>query len=202
MLTINNLGSRMRILFLNCLVTFPTLYGCDFNSTGPDLEGATSEYYQALNESSFEKISSLYFDSVRVNEGIYSIVYSIGDFKHWFQWDSVFQPTYKVIEINRSDNEVNIIVSKKCVRTLFLNGEPTVTKETLTFKEGKIFSVQIKESISFNNKLWDENREDLVGWINENHPQLNGFIHDQSLNGGLNYVTALNLYQPSLQKNL
>ena len=40
-----------------------------------------------------------------------------------------------------------------------------------------------------------KNRDGLVNWIDENHPELNGFIHDQTENGGLKYLKAIELYR-------
>ncbi|MEO1051769.1 MAG: hypothetical protein AAFX87_14160 [Bacteroidota bacterium] len=157
----------------------------------------TKAYYSAKGESDFQKLSPMYLDSIRVSEGEYDMVYSVEDFHKWVAWDSVFKPSYKILEIKSQDSIVEINVAKDCIRTRFLNEEPTVSKEILTFSGDKIVNLEIAEYISFNEEKWVTNREKLVSWVAENHPKLNGFIYDQTKTGGLNYLKAMELYQAS-----
>lgn len=157
-------------------------------------EQLAQDYYQALDESDFTGIVRLQLDSVRVKEGQYTSVYSVGDYVNWFQWDSVFQPSYKILDMRTTEEGIEIKVSKDDPRIQFLNERPLVTKEQLQIKAGKIYSLEVLEYISFNNEQWDANREKLVSWVDKNHPELNGFINDQTLKGGLDYLKALDLY--------
>ena len=79
----------------------------------------------------------------------------------------------------------------------YLNEGPVVTKERLILMDDKIYSLEVVAYISYNHEKWIGNREKLVDWISLNHPELNGFIHDQSLNGGVNYMKAIELYENS-----
>lgn len=160
----------------------------------PDRQQLTKDYYQALNENNFTRIMELQYDSVRVKEGEFLSIYSPTDYVHWLQWDSVFQPTYKLLDLTPVPEGIEITVSKDDERIQFLNGEPLITKERLLFNEGKIHSLEILEYVAFHNEKWNAKREVLVTWIDENHPELNGFINDQTLQGGLNYRRALELF--------
>jgi hypothetical protein len=158
-------------------------------------EQLARDYYQALDASDFKRIAQLQFDSIRVKEGPFTATYSVKDYVTWLQWDSVFQPTYKVLDAKLVDSAVELTISKVCKRIEFLNGGPMVSKERMQFKEGKIHNLEIKEFIAFDGERWNSKREKLVNWIKENHPELDGFINDQTLQGGLNYLKALELYQ-------
>ncbi len=160
----------------------------------PQEEQLARDYYQALNRSDFERIAQLQFDSVRVKEGPYNTAYSINDYVNWLQWDSVFRPTYEILDLKTDEEGVVLTVSKVCQRIQFLNGGPMVSKERIQFKEGKMYALEIQEFLSFDGDGWNTKKEQLVNWIAEHHPELNGFINDQSLQGGLNYLKALELY--------
>lgn len=157
-------------------------------------------YYEALNNAEFEEVVSFFYDSIRVKDGDYTLSYSFQDYKKWFEWDSVFHPVYEIIEIRALEKSVEVTVSKKCKRTLFLNEKPVITKEKITFREDKIFGLRIVEYLSFDNASWDANRKQLIDWIDINHPELNGFIHDQTKRGGLNYKRALDLYKAAMEQ--
>lgn len=157
-------------------------------------EQLARDYYQALDESDFERIAQLQFDSIRVSEGPFTTTYSVEDYVTWLQWDSVFQPTYEVLDAQVVDDAVELTVSKVCQRIQFLNDGPMVSKERMQFKDGKIYELQIQEFTSFNGERWNSQREKLVNWVKANHPELDGFINDQTLQGGLNYLKAIDLY--------
>lgn len=155
------------------------------------------QYINALNKSDFQQVRFLFFDSIRLKELDYVSVFSKDDYYHLFQWDSTFHPTYKILEIQEDKSGVKMKVSKECKRILFLNQEPIVTHEFVKFKDNKIMSVDIIDYKVFNDSIWSLNRANLVSWITTNHPELNGFLHDQSKQGALNYLKAIQLYQQS-----
>lgn len=186
----------MNTRIIGVIVVLLLLAACQSNSK----EQLARDYYQALNNSNFERIAQFQFDSVRVKEGPYNSVYSINDYVNWLQWDSVFEPKYEILDVKTEGEAVELTVSKVCQRIQFLNGGPMVSKERLGFKEGKIYDLEIQEFIEFNGEQWNANREELVSWIDEHHPELNGFIYDQTLQGGLNYLKALELFKNKKDK--
>jgi len=60
---------------------------------------------------------------------------------------------------------------------------------------GKISKFEDFESIGTNWTVWEKEKEALVSWIKTNHPELDGFINDMSLNGAVNYLKAIKLYR-------
>ncbi len=155
----------------------------------------THQFYHAMSASDLEALASLYKDSVRVGEGPYLNVIAFPDYQDWLQWDSVFHPQYDILELEESDSIVWVKIAKTCERILFLNGKPLITREALTFQEGKVHSLVIQEYIDYDQEAWVARREKLVAWVAKNHPELDGFIHDQTRQGALNYLKAIELYQ-------
>ncbi|MEQ9301165.1 MAG: hypothetical protein RIF33_21495 [Cyclobacteriaceae bacterium] len=168
--------------------------GCKKTSEATHLE-ASKAFYQAMSASNFDQITQLYYDSVRVLEGSYASAYALENYRPWLEWDAVFEPTYNVIALEEGDNSVIATVEKTCRRTLFLNVAPTITQEKLTFKDGKIWSLEIMAYTQYDDVKWNGNRELLVAWIAQNYPELNGFEHDQTKVGGQNYLRAIELYE-------
>ena len=169
---------------------------CQPNTDADPLAQATRDYYAALETSDLVRIGELVYDSVRVLEGEYTSVYAVADYESWLDWDSIFHPTYEILDLAVEDSVVDVEVAKRCTRITFLNNEePLVTRERLTFREGQLFRSEILDYVEFDNEAWVARREALVAWAAKNHPELNGFIHDQTQQGGVNYLKALALYQ-------
>lgn len=168
---------------------------CQENPGSIDKTQLAREFYQAMAASDWEALANLYGDSVRVAEGESFHAIAKEDYATWLAWDSVFQPKYEILELEEADSSVVIKVSKTCKRILFLNQAPLITQEKLNFRNGKIYSLSIQEYIGFDNEAWLGRREELVAWVAEHHPELDGFVFDQTRQGGLNYLKAIDLYQ-------
>lgn len=153
------------------------------------------QYYQALNDNDYEKLSNLFYDSIRMKENDYIYAASKEDYYSKFQWDSVFQSKYEILELKEVEGGVEVEISKTDARILFLNEESNVNKEFFQFKEGKIIRNDILSYLVFNWDTWSYHRSKLIEWINENHPELSGFLQDQSKKGALNYLRAIKLYE-------
>ncbi|MCL6274804.1 hypothetical protein M3P19_12350 [Muricauda sp. 2012CJ35-5] len=177
------------------LVVVLLAFSCGSKKQEPAELKLVKKYIQALNQSDYSTVISLFKDSVRMNELVYKSTFSKQQYYSLFQWDSVFKPTYTIEEIQWMDGYVEMKVAKKCERILFLNEEPIVTKEQVYFDEKGIKSVDIIEYIIFNDELWNTNREKLVTWTANNHPDIDGFLYDQSLEGGLKFKEAIYRFQ-------
>lgn len=185
--TFSKLTTRLSPLLL--LLTL-----CMACTQSPDLKKQTEEFYQAMQAHDHAKIVSFYSDSVRVIGNGYRSVYSKAAYKDWVEWDAAFAPSYEILSLIEGEGYVEAKVRKSDPRILFLNGEPFITKERLNFVDDKIQSLEIIEE-QYNEARWIETRAAFVNWITENHPELDGFIFDQTKRGGENYERAIELYQ-------
>ena len=154
------------------------------------------EYYEALDQSNIFRIQDLITDTLltRENESGYEQMFSNNEYVEWIRWDSVFRPSYKILEIIEEDEFIRVTVSKMDIRISFLHNEPIVTEQMLRFDTDRISSVETTEYLTFNDSLFVSNRDRFLKWIDDNHPNLNGFIYDQTKDGGLKYLNAIRLY--------
>lgn len=154
------------------------------------------QYYEVLDHSDDSKIAGLLSDSIVIRESDYDYqeVFSLSGYIQWLEWDAVFNPTYEVLQIEKSNKMVKVRISKIDDRISFLHQQPIVTDELIRFDNGKIIQVE-RTNVVFDEDTFVKNREALLTWIDQNHPELNGFINDQTRTGGLNYLKAIEQYQ-------
>ena len=155
------------------------------------------QYYKALDDSDTSFIGNLVNDSIVIRESEYDYQesFSVKGYATWLQWDSVFDPTYKVLEIEQEGERVRATISKIDKRIRFLHKEPIVTKELIHFDKNKIGKVEKIEYPVFNDSIFVKNREEFLNWMDEHHPDLNDFIYNQTKAGGIRYVKAIDLYK-------
>ena len=154
------------------------------------------QYYKALDNSDSAVMNILLTDSLLTKETDYDYEQTFSKkeyIKEWLKWDSVFNPTYKVLEIEQENETVKAKISKVDKRILLLHEEPTVWNEVIRFDSDKIISIE-RKNVIFNDKTWERNRTKLLSWIDENHPELNGFLNGQTESVGLQYLKAIELY--------
>jgi hypothetical protein len=180
------------VTLIFCLVV---AVSCIQHNKEVDKVKIAEDYISALDNSDYNKVADMFLDSIRFNEMEYIRTFTRESYRDLIQWDSVFQPTYKILEMKEVGEELHLKVSKTCDRIMFLQGEPFISREVIKFKEGAIYSVDVVEYVDFNDSLWSANRENLVLWIDEHHPELNGFIYDQTKKGAVNYLKAMDLYR-------
>ena len=70
-----------------------------------------------------------------------------------------------------------------------------MTDQVIRFDKDKITSIETTKYVIFNDSLFVANREKLLNWVDENHPELGGFINDQTKTGGMKYLKAIELYE-------
>ncbi len=177
------------------LLLMVILVSCGGASKKMDKRAIAENYVGALNASDFEQLVGLFQDSIRFNEMEYIQTFDKESYHTLFQWDSVFSPKYEILDIREEDDNLQLTISKQCDRIRFLHEAPFISKEIMTIKEGKIHSVAIVEYVDFNDTLWADKREKLVKWVEEHHPELDGFLYDQTKKGAVKYQKAIQLFK-------
>ncbi len=159
----------------------------------------SKKYFDALDKSSSSEIKDLLTDSLitTIPKYDYEVRYSKNDYmRNWLKWDSVFEPTYKVLKMNLEKGIVKAEVSKTDKRILFFMEEPFLTNHIIRFQNNKIVSVE-EHPLNFDEATWGKNRSELLNWAKENYPELNlnHFINVQTESGGRKLLKAIKLYQ-------
>ncbi len=151
-------------------------------------------YYSGFNNGDYKLIDTQLSDSLTITEGDYVMNFTPETFETHFKWDSVFVPQVKIINVEQQENDLLVTISASSKRFEFLRNNPLVTKHLVHFTNGKISRIDNVDFINTDWKLWTEQKEGLTQWIVNNHKELDGFMIDQTLQGGLNYLKAIDLY--------
>ncbi|WBL25346.1 hypothetical protein [Zunongwangia sp. HGR-M22] len=179
------------ILFLLLTIGFTS---CKNTEKKIDRVKIAKQYFKVLDNSDYSKISDWFADSLTMIEGEYKHTYSKSDYLEFLKWDSVFDPNYEILKIEQKNEIVKAKISKIDKRISFLHKEPFITNQTIKFQNEKIITVQT-EYVDFNEATWERNKNGLLSWINEHHPELNEFIYDQTKAGGIKFLKAIELYK-------
>ena len=182
--------SKMRIpIFLLVFL----LLSCQFSKKNSNELNIAKAYYNVLNNSDFSIISNWFGDSLTTIEGKYTNTYSQEDYIEFLKWDAVFDPSYSILSMEEQDGLVTAKISKIDKRIAFLHEEPFITYQTLKIDNGKVISVET-QYVDFKETIWTKNRTELLDWIDKTHPELNGFIYDQTEAGAKKFLKAIELY--------
>ena len=130
-----------------------------------------------------------------VTEGDYIMRYSQDSYYEVFKWDSIFQTSYEIAELKETENEVVAFITLSSIRNSFLKNEQMTCQFRLSFESGKISKIESLDCEDANWKIWQDRVAELVQWIEENHPELNGFIYDMTMEGAKNYIKAIELFE-------
>ena len=152
------------------------------------------KFYIAIDNSNPSKATELITERFTTIDDGFEQNYSGNEYAEWVKWDSVFQPNYEILKIEKENGIVKAKISKTDKRISFLHHEPIITDEIIQFEGNKIKNIK-RTSALFNVEEFVKNRDELVNWIAENQPELNGFLNDQTKSGGLNYLKAIELYK-------
>lgn len=184
-------GWFMKNLFLLSFVLLLTV-NCDRKNSRIN---SVTQYYKALNNSDYNQVKSLITDSITIVEGNYIMPYSHETFHEHFKWDSIFQPTYKLIALSETNDHVVATVAVNSLRFEFLKNNPLTCRHKIFFKSGKLTKFENMDCIDADWTIWEKERDALVRWTSTHHPELDGFIHDLTMNGAINYLKAIALYR-------
>ncbi|MBW1295022.1 hypothetical protein [Aquimarina litoralis] len=157
-------------------------------------------YYEAFNTSDYNQVMELITDSITIIEGDYIMGYTHPTFHEHFKWDSVFRPTNKVIDIQESGSDIIATVEVHSPRFKFLKNNPLTCKHKISFEGNKLTKFENLDCIDADWSIWEKERDSLVSWIKINHPELDGFIYDLTMNGAINYLKAIALYEESIKE--
>jgi len=173
------------------------LIGCKNSDEKVNKLELAKDYYQALDSSDDLRINQLLTDSLLTKETEYEYeqTFSLKEYIEWVKWDAVFDPTYEILQIEAADDFVKAKISKSDKRILFLHEAPIVTNQVIRFANIKIITVETTKYVNFKDSTFIKNRDRLVNWIDKNHPELKGFLHDQTELGGRKYLKAIELYK-------
>jgi len=172
----------------------------DLNKESIKLQLAAS-YYKALNDSKTSQMRALVGDTIVIRENAdnYEERFSQKEYIQWLEWDSVFEPTYTVLEIEQDNQIVKAKISKMDKRLAFLHEKPIVWNEIVKFDNNrtqvnKISRIDRVKYEVFDVEKFIKNREVLVTWIDENYPELKGFLYPQTKPAAIQYLKAIVLY--------
>ena len=184
-----------RLLFLSLLYL---ISAC----SGGNLEKAEQIkiYYEGFQNSDYNQIIRVISDSLTLTEGDYLMKFDRESYYEQFTWDSVFQPKYELISMEKHNGQFTATVAVESLRYEFLKNNPLTCEHRFSFKGGKITKIENLDCKDANWATWQKERDSLVNWIKENHPELDGFVHDLSMEGAQNYLKAIGLYKKRTPK--
>lgn len=194
LLVIKNRMKKLIVLIVSALLVL----GCALKKS--QKKETTAKYFNARNSVDFKEIKGLLSDSLTVVEGDYKMIYSKDSYYEVFKWDSIFQTTYEIVKLKEIDNHIIASISLSSIRNKFLKNDLMTCQFKLSFKSGSISKIESLDCKDANWEIWQKRVNILVNWIQDNHPELNGFIHDMTMNGAKNYVKAIYLYESNENK--
>lgn len=157
------------------------------------MEVAT-QYYQGFETGNFSLVKSLICDSLTISSGDYHTPYSHDGFYEFFRWDSVFRPDHRVVSIVAEGDNILATISTFSMRYEFLGNNPHTFRHKLSFRDGKISTIEDVPIPGTDWDIWQKQVDSLKSWISIHHPELKGCVHDLSMNGAIRYVKAIELY--------
>jgi hypothetical protein len=157
-------------------------------------EKLITEYYDGLNQSDFKKVKNVLADTFTVIEGDWIVRYSNTDYYDWFAWDSVFEPLYRIKDLEMTDSGMIFTVSKSCKRIEFLHGENLDFVVRATIENRKISSISTVRYLNMDFDKWGEARDSLISWVDKEQKDLSGFMDIQNSEYANKYLEAIQLF--------
>ena len=169
-------------------------FSCKNSEKESDKLEIAKKFYIAIDNSNPLEMNKLITEKFTTIDDGFKQEYNRNEYVEWVKWDSVFQPNYEILKIEKENGIIKAKISKIDKRISFLHHAPIVTDEILQFEDNKIKNIS-RTSASFNVVEFIKNRDEFVKWISEKQPELNGFLNDQTKSGGMNYLKAIDLYE-------
>jgi len=178
---------------LSLIILACTLTGCAEKERSP--KETVAAYYKAVAEGNYKEISTLISDSITITSGDYVMPFDKESYHEHFKWDSIFNPSYKVVALESDGEQVIATVAVSSLRFAFLKNNPLTCSHNIYLKQGKITKLEEITCINADWDVWQQERDSLVAWTARNHPELDHFIHDLSMKGAIKYKKAIALYE-------
>jgi hypothetical protein len=154
-------------------------------------------YYDGFKNSDYEKIKQTLADSLVTTSGDYIMAFSRESYHEKFKWDSVFKPEYELVAIDKKGDHAIATVTVRSSKLTFLKNNPMTCNYRFHLESGTIFKIDELDCPDADWALWQKQVNSLVNWVAENHPEMDGFVNDLTMEGAINYVKAIALYQIS-----
>jgi len=177
-------------LILACTFFF---FGCGQEKLSK--QEVVTKYYVARDMLDFQEIQNLINDSIIVIEGDFVMPYSKESYYEVFKWDSIFRSTYKIVDLKEAEESVTASITHTSIRNTFLQNHELTCQYRLSFESEKISQIESLDCKNADWETWQEKVSSLVDWIRINHPELDGFIYDMTMEGAQNYLKAIELYE-------
>lgn len=152
-------------------------------------------YYKALDSGTYNRIKEVVNDSVTIVSGDYVMPFDKIGFYEFYKWDSIFDPSYEILELSEENDDIIVSIRQKNIRNSFLKNNPLQLKVKVSFASGKISKFKELDYIDVNWDTWNQTKDSLVSFIKTKHPKLDGFVNDMTMNGATNYLKAIELFE-------
>lgn len=152
-------------------------------------------YYEARNNLDYKALQPLVADSITIIAGDYVMPYNHKGFYEVFKWDSIFKPSYKLVSLKETEDQLIASVKISSIKHEFLKNDGMICDYLISFNSGKISEIKELDCNNVNWDDWAKEVNNLVNWVEIYYPELNGFINNMSMEGAENYVKAIELYK-------
>ena len=152
-------------------------------------------YFESRDSRDFKEIVKYVHDSLIITEGDFVMGYDDDSYYEVFKWDSVFHQSYKVVDLELEGKSVLATIKINSIKHEFLKNPDMTCLFRISLIGGNISKLESLDCPDADWAVWSEERDSLVSWISKHHPDLDGFINDMSMEGAINYLSAIKLYQ-------
>lgn len=184
----------MKKILASVLLIAITTISCKTSEKEIEPLQIAEQYYSVLNNAEITEMNNLLADRLLTKEGVYQQVYSPEEYSEFLKWDAVFEPSYEILEMEYRDGVVHAKISKSDKRILFLHESPFIINQTIKFYKDRITSVET-EYENFDQATWGKNKNDLLTWMNRNHPEFNEVIYDQTESSARQFLKVIEMYK-------